>query len=330
MAGGFDIEEVSDRLGLEELGPEWDSLFDECPFATPFQSPAWLLPWTRHLGEGRPFVLALRRNGTLSALAPLMLSGGELAFMGTGISDYLDVLALPGAEDEAASSVFEYLLRKSEKWKRCSLRELRPGSPLLSADAPHGLRASRSAGEVCLTVPLPDRAEELGRRGPRSGKNGSKRTRRMLEESGDLLVGTATPGALSGFLDSFFSLHAMRWRALGGTGVLNGNEIRSFHREAASGLLDKGILRLYRMRYRGADFAALYAFVHRGRMYAYLNGFDPAFLRFSPGAHILRRAVEDAIREGAGELDFLRGAEPYKYAWGPEERSNSTLVIGHG
>ncbi|MBE7414325.1 MAG: GNAT family N-acetyltransferase [Deltaproteobacteria bacterium] len=330
MGEGFEIEEVSDQARLEELAPEWDSLFDECPAATPFQSPQWLLPWMRHLGDGRPFALALRKNGALSALLPLMLRGEEAAFMGTGVSDYLDMLALPEAGDEAASTIFEYLLRRKDSWGRCALYELRAGSPLLKASPPSGLKSSRSAGEPCLVVNLLDRADKLGRRGPRSGKNGSKRTRRMLEESGELTVETANGRSLSGLLDSFFRLHEMRWRALGGTGVLNGPEIRSFHVEAASGLLEKGVLRLYRMRYRGADFAALYALIHCGRMYAYLNGFDPAFLEFSPGAHILRRAVEDAINEGVRELDFLRGGEKYKYAWGPDERRNSTLVIGHG
>lgn len=330
MGEGLEIEEVQDQKRLEELGPEWDALFGSCPSATPFQSPQWLLPWMRRLGNGRPFALALRKNGVLSALLPLMLRGEEAAFIGTGVSDYLDMLALPEAGAEAASMVLEYLLRRKESWRKCALYELRAESPFLATAPPSGLKVSRSAGEPCLIVSLPDSADKLGRRGPRSGKNGSKRTRRMIEESGELTVETATGSSLSEFLDSFFRLHEIRWRALGGTGVLNGPEIKSFHGEAASGLLEKGILRLYRMRYRGADFAALYAFIHRGRMYAYLNGFDPAFLKFSPGSHILRRAVEDAITGGVRELDFLRGGENYKYAWGPEERSNSTLVIEHG
>ncbi|WKZ32086.1 MAG: GNAT family N-acetyltransferase [Thermodesulfobacteriota bacterium] len=330
MGEVFEIEEVSDKERLEDLAPEWDSLFDKCPAATPFQSPGWLLPWMRHLGNGRPFVLALRQSGVLSALLPLMLRGEEAAFIGTGVSDYLDMLAVPEIGDEAASVFFECLLRRKDSWRRCALYELRSGSKLLAAAPPFGLNVSRSAGEPCLTVSLPDRADKLGRRGPRSGKNGSKRTRRMLEESGELLVETAGWGNLSAFMDAFFRLHDMRWRALGGTGVLSGPELRSFHEEAASGLLGKGILRLYRMRYRGIDLAALYAFIHRERMYAYLGGFDPAFLEFSPGAHILRRAVEDAVKEGVRELDFLRGGEKYKYAWGPDEKRNSTLVIEHG
>lgn len=334
MAGsagcGFDIEAVSGQDRLEELAPEWDALFDECPSATPFQSPRWLLPWMRHLGDGRPFALALRRDGALSAFAPLVLRGEEVVFMGTGVSDYLDMLALPGAEAEAASAILCYLFEDNGKRRRCVLEELRAASPFLAAAPPPGLGVARSEGEVCLSAILPERAGELGRRSPRSGKNGSKRTRRILEESGDLLAETASGSDLPEFLDSFFRLHAMRWQALGRTGVLNGHEIRSFHGEAASGLLEKGILRLYRMRYKGRDFAALYALIHRGRMYAYLNGFDPALLKFSPGAHILRHAVEEAIREGARELDFLRGGEAYKYAWGPEARRNSTLVIENG
>jgi CelD/BcsL family acetyltransferase involved in cellulose biosynthesis len=31
---------------------------------------------------------------------------------------------------------------------------------------------------------------------------------------------------------------------------------------------------------------------------------------------LINAAIEHAIREGCEEFDFLRGVEPYKYAWG--------------
>jgi CelD/BcsL family acetyltransferase involved in cellulose biosynthesis len=37
---------------------------------------------------------------------------------------------------------------------------------------------------------------------------------------------------------------------------------------------------------------------------------------------IVAHAIEQAIREGAGEMDFLRGREPYKYRWGAVDRSS--------
>ena len=37
--------------------------------------------------------------------------------------------------------------------------------------------------------------------------------------------------------------------------------------------------------------------------------------------------IEHAIQEGCVEFDFLRGAEPYKYAWGAADRQQWRLTI---
>ena len=65
---------------------------------------------------------------------------------------------------------------------------------------------------------------------------------------------------------------------------------------------------------------AYYGFHHRGRAYAYLGGFDPAYAQESPGAILIGKAIAEAAREGAREFDFLRGRENYKYGWGAEDR----------
>src|SRR5437016_5851015 len=59
------VEELTTLKALEAIRPDWSSLWDRCEAATPFQSPDWLIPWWRHLGEGELMVLALRQNGRL-------------------------------------------------------------------------------------------------------------------------------------------------------------------------------------------------------------------------------------------------------------------------
>src|ERR1041384_7212514 len=88
---------------LESIAPQWNALWRRSPNATPFQSPHWLLPWWRAFGSDTPYVIV-----SSSALAPLYIlrdedSGESLGmFMGTGISDYLDVL---GDASDVASEI---------------------------------------------------------------------------------------------------------------------------------------------------------------------------------------------------------------------------------
>src|ERR687888_566153 len=110
----FDIEEVITTEALEKLHPEWSALWARCPAATPFQSPEWLIPWWRHIGEGQLWTLACRSEGRLVGLAP---------------TDYLDALFAPGFASAGAAAVLAHLAAACERWDVCDLQQLRPTSP---------------------------------------------------------------------------------------------------------------------------------------------------------------------------------------------------------
>jgi CelD/BcsL family acetyltransferase involved in cellulose biosynthesis len=77
----------------------------------------------------------------------------------------------------------------------------------------------------------------------------------------------------------------------------------------------------------GRILAVDYGFLHARRAYYYLGGFDPEAAKVSPGTLVVAHAIEEAIREGACEFDFLRGQEPYKYKWGAHDRPCFRRVI---
>lgn len=55
----LDAQAVTSLAALEALRGEWQALWARSG-ARPFQSPAWLLPWWRHVGRGEPACLAVR------------------------------------------------------------------------------------------------------------------------------------------------------------------------------------------------------------------------------------------------------------------------------
>src|SRR5438105_2012443 len=114
---------------FEALAPQWDDLWRRSPEATPFQSPHWLLPWWRAFGSDTPYVITSSSNDRLDALAPLYIlrdddSDESLGMLiGTGISDYLDVLG------EISAIAHEITSADCQLW---DFQQLRPTSPLLS------------------------------------------------------------------------------------------------------------------------------------------------------------------------------------------------------
>ena len=102
--------------------------------------------------------------------------------------------------------------------------------------------------------------------------------------------------------------------------------LRSFHREAAGRFDRSGILRLYGLKVNGECIAVIYNFAAKGRVYAYLSGFDPCWARVSPGSLLLAHSIAGAIAEGAREFDFLRHCEDFKHAWGAIDTATERLL----
>src|SRR3954463_2524345 len=126
----------------------------------------------------------------------------------------------------------------------------------------------------------------------------------------------------SDLIGTLIDLHGQRWTARHEPGVLGTPQVQRFHLEAAPRLLAAEMLRLYGLRIQGRVVGVYYGFAHRGRAYGYLSGFDPGSASQSPGSVLLAHAIHEAVREGCREFHFLRGQEPYKYAWGAVDRWN--------
>lgn len=332
----FSLEEHAGVEPLEALYEEWIFLWDRCPWATPFQSPAWQLAWCEAFGPGEVYTLGLRHYGDLVALAPFVRAprgrgSGERVMMplGAGVSDYLDVLIAPEHKRAGAEAILQWLSSKRDMWDVCELPRQRFASPLLGAAAPSALLDRRWDDEPSPILRLPGTVEELDGALPHGLASSLRYDRRRAARMGRARIERAELEGLNRSLDTLFALHEARWGARGQPGVLRDRRVQAFHRRSARGLYEIGALRLYVLFWQERPAAALYAMTHRGRLYYYIGGFDPGLRRYSVGSLIIAHAIEEAIREGAFELDFLRGREPYKYRWGAVDRSSYGRTLRH-
>lgn len=330
------ITAITSREALRGLAGEWRALWDRCPEATPFQRPEWLLPFCAHLGPARLTTLALRQGPRLVGLAPLFTwddgPARVLSLLGAGVSDYLDALFDPAHLEACAIALASHLGalrlgRAEERWDRCDLEPLPASSPLLRMPTPPGCRAEQRTEAVCPTLALPDAVEDLARVVPRETLRNARRARARAEASGRLALVTADAASRVAILEALIALHGQRWSGQGEPGMLVSEEVRALHREASAAFLAAGALRLHAVTLDGRIIAALYGLAGHGVARFYLQGFDPAFERCSPGALVVAHALEEAVRDGYREADFLRGRERYKYLWGAVDRPTYRLTI---
>jgi CelD/BcsL family acetyltransferase involved in cellulose biosynthesis len=299
---------------LEAIEREWLDLWRELPDATPFQSPMWLLPWWRHFGSNDLATIAVRDDdGRLRALAPLYVvrDGDESLgmFLGTGISDYLDVL---GTDSSVVSTLQKI---DCQMW---DLQQLRPHSPVVNMPLPDGWSANIEEHDTCVLLSIANAGDEL----ENLLSTHARKKIRYYTRALDCTFEDANAENIDTLLDALFELHAARWQRRGMPGMLADEVIQRFHRDVARAMLNAGALRMYAMRSAGRIAAVFYGFAHGDTVSYYLSGYDPELEKHSPGTVIVAHAIAQAVREGASTFDFLRGAEDYKYSWGGKDRVN--------
>ena len=303
---------ITDPAGLAALKPAWRALWQRCPAATPFQSPEWLLPWWDMFAPGSLRVIAVYEAGELTGLAPLYAQDACLRPLGVSLSDYQDVLALPGSH---ALPAIAAAIGTMTDIAECRFDEVPPDAAVLGLQIP-GWDERMETASPCPQLDLQQRL-------PRSPLRHVRTARRHAARRGECVI-------IEGDADNALPLIAELKRLNGARqsgSVFADDRVEAFHTAAMPGLMQAGLAQLYVLTIADQMAAVYYGLRHRHRAYAYLGGFDPAFAFESPGAILLAHAIESARREGTLVYDFLRGGEAYKYDWGGRDRFNVRYVL---
>ena len=307
---------------LESLQSAWEELWQADPTATPFQHPAWLLPWARQFGPDGVVQTIEQRDGRgrLLGLLPLFsyqepLDGThKTLLLGTGTTDYLGGTFGPADATFLAGQALTHSSEVLPTNSRLEFLQLRSDSPLLQAGASLS-KLHESLAEPCAVLAT---APALP---PKVGAN-VRRYRRRAEAQGVLNFAVASnPSQVAIFFDELVNLHSERWQARQETGVLSDPRVVQHHLEAMPALLAAGLLQLFRLRCGQVTVAVLYALGDSRerpirRLHLYLIGIDIRRIDISPGTLILHSVLEYARQHGFAELDLLRGGERYKELWG--------------
>ena len=320
-------EAVTDDDALASLVPAWWRLWRRSPNATPFQTPAWLVPWWRSFRPGSLRSVAIWGGRELVAFGAFYEergpSGRRLLPLGISVSDYLDVLVDPLHETRAAPLLLANLLRMSSGGLlRCE--ELAPDATALRLWAGHPGSAI-APQSTCPVLELKDE-RTLKSSVPASKLRKIRMAGHRLQRRGGIVENISVETAKA-FLPELLRLHFIRWKDRGEHGVLADAKVQTFHAAALVPLLKAGLLCLCTVRIESRVVAAYYGFCSRRNAYAYLGGFDPAFAYESPGTILIAHAIAEADRSGAQTFHFLRGREAYKYEWGASDRINSSLEL---
>ena len=325
------LKSAGEFAALEE---EWEDLYHDSARATPFQSWAWLYSWWESYGEDYELRLVTVRDGRglLVGVAPLMLKYrlgfSKLLFVGTGPTDYLDVLIRERWEDQV-SEVLARTLGEIDSWQVADLHQLRPGAASWDIcrhwDGPQ-LRVWQDSFPVVDVRPWDELLQSLSS----NLRSTVRRALRRFEADGGRceLAGVDDAEAAAKRLvtisreqwqDRWLDTGPEHWTSRSESLIVAAAR-RMTARELGgiSEFWQDGEVIISDFWVSGRDFIGTYM----------LGASREALQRYQWSSLYIWDALNIARTKNCGYLDLLRGEEPYKLRWSSRISPSHRLILG--
>ncbi|MQS14609.1 GNAT family N-acetyltransferase [Streptomyces kaniharaensis] len=315
---------------LETLAEEWDALAARCRTATFFQSTHWQRSWWRHYGTpGGLLVVLVRRGGLLVGAGAFRRLGGPLGGLtglGDGLIDFTDVLLDDDCADRAAAE-FAAALPLTRPWHTLELREVHPEAAVQRVFEHWRGRRRRFQDSLCQYLPAVP-MEQLLKRLPGKTAQRNRVKLRKIAEAG-VEVRSTPVEEVPAAVESLLRLHFLQWRERGVTPEHRTERFARHLAESTTALVASGGAAVHQFRLDGELMAVTLLLLCPSFGGLYLYGVHPALRERLDIAGLLFGAALDAtVGAGIPVLSLLRGQEPYKQRWRPEQLSNQRLLFG--
>lgn len=297
----------------DALIARWRALCAKDLRAAVFQGPDVALGWA-HVsgGESARVILAEDAEGLAGVMA-VFVWDGRVLLAGTGPLDIGDVVVRPGAE----AAVLAALAREIEAYtatmhgREIAFEQVPAERALVGLPLGDSWRREVRSGVVCPWLAL---GGELGLANvPLRMRRSLAQSRRALSSAGRLTFDWVSGDAAVDGLEALVSALAHRW---GAASALNDPLTRAATREMVRRADASETLRFLRCSVDDAAVGWILGLRTGADLWLYLQGAKPGWERQGVGAVMIAQAAARAHEEGLHRLQFLRGDEAYKAAWG--------------
>jgi peptidoglycan/xylan/chitin deacetylase (PgdA/CDA1 family)/CelD/BcsL family acetyltransferase involved in cellulose biosynthesis len=339
----MNIVEIRQESGLYEMKDAWNRLLGESGSDSLFLTWEWISSWWRSYGIAGDLriLAAYDDSGILRGLAPLRLEAirkygqtySALKFVGDGSmdSDYMDFIIASGWEDAVLHSFQRFLMTQREHDGLLLLNEVPGASPCV----PVLQRLSHQNGWVfsqedvpCSTVRLPkDWDAYLSILKPRF-RTKVRSVLRNLESRSDVRFQFCEGSdQLDRLLSALFELHTMRWHQAGKPGVFGFPGKRDFYAAISGLFLDRNWLRFSWLEWNDRILACQYGFEYGGKYLQLQEGYEPNAEHWNVGVGLRAWSIQQFLKQGLREYDFLGGVTQHKTDWGSDTTYSKRILL---
>jgi CelD/BcsL family acetyltransferase involved in cellulose biosynthesis len=287
----------------------------------------WQKAWWETFGRGQLLLIIAEKNDKPIAIAPLFADQGMIYLVGSGGSDYLDLIGevsnlevLESMLKLAVTKVSGFLgfcfyhipessqtsekldvIAKQNGWEYCNEGEM--NSPMLSINE------------------FPEQAYQSTRK-----KSLLRHEAYFVKNGGISTIHHQKCEAVLPLLDIFFEQHIERWKNTAFPSLFLQPQQCLFYTRLVELLSETGWLRFTQVIWQNRTIAFHFGFNYKGNFLWYKPAFDITLAKHSPGEVLLRQLLLQAINEEAHMFDFGLGDELFKTRFA----SNTRIVYNRG
>jgi len=332
------IRPVETEEALSGLRDAWDALLERPSGANPFLTYEWISSWWKNFGgKRRLFVLAAfdETGSRMKGIAPFMITRSAgfkvLQFIGTGLSDRLQILLEAGA-DAVIDELFVLLANRRDVWDIMILRDVPENDPAVAClarlAAQRGWRIRKKRTSVAPYLPVKGSWEEfLATKSSHFRRVRRQKEERLSRPGIDFQVRRIRGPVDDAAITDFETILSRSWKGREPVTAKQGARMGRFYAGFLRAFGKKGWLDLWLGYFDSRPAAYQILFDYKGTVSFYNNAFAKQFERYGIGSVLMARAIEEAFRLGRTECDFLRGDERFKSQWTAEKRYLEDVVL---
>jgi CelD/BcsL family acetyltransferase involved in cellulose biosynthesis len=333
MGGNEFKEEVLTRLeDLQALSSSgWDVLAERS--GNPVLAPDWIQACAETLcAECDLRVIAVRRNGMLCALAPLVVVRRD------GI-EWLEVLGVSTLYEPAGllydgRESLHRLVEKIISLRMPTALDRIPADSAIEATFRELTRyrgvvltgTTASAAYVCTTGSWDSYFQSIS--GQR--RYDFQRKRKRMERLGQVTVRIERPETSTGLMERLgevFRIEGAGWKRRSGSALLANERVRNFVARYSVMACSRRLLRLCFLEVNGQAVATILAIEYAHRLWVLKIGYDEGWARCSPGIQLTMETIRYAFEEGLEGYEFLGSEEPWQATWPRQRRALIAIAL---
>ncbi len=330
------VKRIQDDRQFGELRDTWNRLLSKSASDSFFLRWEWLWHWwkTYKEAEWELCILLVLKSNELIGIAPLyvipkswkkLFTVRRLLFLGTKegsvISEYMDFIYKKEFGETIVYAILDFITEKNI-CDDISLHKMESNSLSirLLEHLSQKLKIFYGASEKteCPYITLPPQYEDFLNEISSSLRYKIRHNQRRLIQNDISFRKTSAITELGNDFQELVRLHQLRWKSQGMPGSFNGGKFTSFQKSVMAEMIQNRHIELWFMSLAGRNIAALYNINYRNKIFFYQAGLDVSFdKKIAPGVLLHNHCIQDAIKSGLHEYDFLMAGntDAYKKQW---------------